>query len=119
MAVTPNILIKITGNGNVNYSERNISWTPKEQIESKISIVDTDPKYKIDLTGIENKKIIVISSDDNFVLDFIDGSDAVLYSLTDIKMYMIEVDNEGNYDNMFLSTNSVTHIVIDFRIYGE
>lgn len=82
-----------------NFNEE-LTWTKNKKIEQNISLSSTDGEYPIDLTSIDNMKLILIKSDGPFTL-----------SITkDYVMDTISVENFFCYQPSELERDSITEI---------
>jgi hypothetical protein len=105
--------------GDLSETINSINWTGSEQLEQVITINSGDGQKTIDLTTVNNIKLIYIfSNDDNFSIEITIGSDAITFE-NDFFINTPSAVFLATITSFKISTTSTSDISVYINLYGE
>lgn len=122
MANQPVLLLRLTGEENVQSLNESVSWTPGDKMESTIILNSTDGAKTIDYSLVSSVRTMIFSGNGNFTVTFTVGSsptDVIAFETRDLFVLSPSAAFVATINSITISTTSTTDITIEARIYGN
>lgn len=112
------LLLRVLDDSTFNFNQE-LVWTKNKKIEQNISLTSAEGEYSIDLTSIDNMKLIVIKSDGPFTLSITKDYIIDTISVENFFCYQPSELERANITSIGLTALNVSSTDFIVQIYGE